>query len=117
MQRNGPLAAQGFALKPLSFKRGLSRRTIPVIVQNTLPPKSFSTPEATAGKTFGFLGRLESVTAVVVQLVTLFILMMVGNFSSINAEPSQIDYSVRYSDSSLVSLSLYLDIKNFCSKD
>ena len=82
MQRNGPLAAQGFALKPLSFKRGLSRQTTPVIVQIRLQPESFSTPEAIAGKTFGFPGRLESITAVVVQLVALFILMVVGTFSS-----------------------------------
>ena len=80
MQRKGPLAAQEFALKSLSFKRGLSRRTTPVIVQNRLPPRSSSTTEATAGDTLGLLGRLESVAAVVVHLVALFILMVVGGF-------------------------------------
>ena len=88
MQRKGPLAAQEFALKPLSFKRGLSRQTTPVIVQNRLPPKSSSTPEATAGNSLGLLGRLESVAAVVVQLVALFILMVVGGFPSVVIMPN-----------------------------
>ena len=79
MQKKGPLAAQEFALKPLFFKRGVLRRTTPIIVQKRLPRKIFNTPEATAGKTLGLLGRLESVAAVVARLVALFILMVVGS--------------------------------------
>ena len=45
----------------------------PVIVQNGLPPKRSSTPEATAGEALGLLGRLDSVAAVVIQLVALMV--------------------------------------------
>ena len=51
-----------------------------MIVQNGLPPKMSSTPEATAGEALGLLGRLDNVAAVIVQLVALFILMVVSGF-------------------------------------
>ena len=90
MQRRDWSDAQEFALNPLSFKRGLSRRTTTVIlvVQNQLPRRSSSTPGATAGETLGLLGRLESVAAVVFELAAHFKIMVVGGFPSAVIIPS-----------------------------